>query len=327
MIIGFSLSPGGLLLPYHLGVLSSLQSRGFLEESTPLAGSSAGSIAVSSFCSGVNTEQTLEATIRVSDRCAELGGARGRLLPFLREEMENLLPSDAHEVVNERTGLVGLAHRELFPVNRPVLATNFETRDCLMDAVMDSSTFPFFSTNWPCRLVTRRGERMPRVVVDGFFSVPRERYGCPDFSHAASPTSKLSTISVQGATDTAAEKSDTMVEAVDECINFSEGLLSNCGKSLPDRVVTVAVFPHETVGLTASESHDSISPPPEEDSVEQMSNILKLATQASSRKELTDLYEKGLEDGERWATEEEQRDVDSMLDRRREFGVAVTDLN
>lgn len=321
MIVGYSLSPGGLLLPYHLGVLSSLQSRGFIDESTPLAGSSAGAIAVSSFSSGVTTEQTLEATIRVSDRCAELGGARGRLLPFLREEMENLLSGDAHEVVNERTGLVGLAHRELFPANRPVLATSFETRDCLMDAVMDSSTFPFFSTNWPCRLVSRRGERIPRVVVDGFFSVPRDRYGCPDFAHAVP---KQSAIAVQRAVDAAGERADGIVEITDTA---AAGLFSDCGKALPERVVTVSVFPHETVGLTASESHDSISPPPEEDSMGQMSNLLRLATQASTRKELTDLYEKGLEDGERWALEEEQRDFGLLTkERRNRFG-AASDLN
>jgi len=41
-MIGFSLSPGGLLLPYHMGVLSTLSDKGYITDKTPLAGSSAG---------------------------------------------------------------------------------------------------------------------------------------------------------------------------------------------------------------------------------------------------------------------------------------------
>ena len=162
MIIGYSLSPGGLLLPYHLGILEALSVNQYVTPSTPLAGSSAGSIAVCSHSVGISNPATLEATIRVSDHCLEQGGARGRLLPLLRHELDEMLPEDAHEIINNRPGLVGLAHRELWPRNRPVLATQFETRECLMDAVMDSSTFPFFSTNWPVRIVRRRGEKIPR---------------------------------------------------------------------------------------------------------------------------------------------------------------------
>jgi hypothetical protein len=45
-MIGFSLSPGGLLLPYHLGVLDALQYHSFLDDTTPIAGSSAGTCIV-----------------------------------------------------------------------------------------------------------------------------------------------------------------------------------------------------------------------------------------------------------------------------------------
>lgn len=41
--VGYSLSPGGLLLPYHLGALDALQYCRFLDDTTPIAGSSAGS--------------------------------------------------------------------------------------------------------------------------------------------------------------------------------------------------------------------------------------------------------------------------------------------
>ena len=40
MVVGFSLSPGGLLLPYHLGVLAALRESGRLDKTVPIAGSS-----------------------------------------------------------------------------------------------------------------------------------------------------------------------------------------------------------------------------------------------------------------------------------------------
>ena len=64
-----------------------------------------------------------------------------------------------------------LAHKELFPQNRNVLVTKFETRDDLIELVLDSCMFPFFSTP-PTRLRYKSGERIPRVTFDGFFKVP-----------------------------------------------------------------------------------------------------------------------------------------------------------
>lgn len=172
---GFSFSPGGLLFPYHLGVITSLEHHGRLTDPVHLAGASAGAIAVASHAAKTRPEKSLEAAFRVCDKCETQfsGKAIGNLLPLLKIEMEQVLSPDAHEVINERTGVVALAHRELFPNNRPVLTTNFETRDELIEAVCDSSMFPFFSTRFPVRLRYKNGEKIPRVIVDGFFSVPR----------------------------------------------------------------------------------------------------------------------------------------------------------
>lgn len=41
---GFSFSPGGLLFPYHLGVITSLEHHGRLTDQVHLAGASAGAI-------------------------------------------------------------------------------------------------------------------------------------------------------------------------------------------------------------------------------------------------------------------------------------------
>eukprot|EP00592_Proboscia_alata_P016825 CAMPEP_0194398970 /NCGR_PEP_ID=MMETSP0174-20130528/126402_1 /TAXON_ID=216777 /ORGANISM="Proboscia alata, Strain PI-D3" /LENGTH=262 /DNA_ID=CAMNT_0039195329 /DNA_START=20 /DNA_END=808 /DNA_ORIENTATION=+ len=190
MRIGFSLSPGGLLLPWHMGVLSSLEEQGYLTSATPLAGSSAGAIAVAAHAAGVSPWDTVEATIRLNGALCggaadDTGGggvaARGRLLPLLRTELEDMLPENVHELYNEREGTVGIAYREVFPVPKNVLRTAYDSKDDCIEAVCNSSMFPFFSTDWPC-VVRAPGNDLPyvpRLVVDGFFAVPRERFGCP----------------------------------------------------------------------------------------------------------------------------------------------------
>ena len=183
-MIGFSLSPGGLLLPYHLGVLASLSYHGHLTADTPLAGSSAGAIAVASHATGVAPHVALEASMGISAQCNPLFLARGGLMPSLWQQLDRLFCTDAHEIVNERPGLVGLAHLQLYPQNKPVLATqDFASRQALMDAVCDSSMFPYFTSNQPFRIVhpnKKKNGGLPRVTVDGVFTEPLWRFGCPD---------------------------------------------------------------------------------------------------------------------------------------------------
>ena len=173
--VGFSFSPGGLLFPYHLGVITSLEYHGKLSESVHIAGASAGAIAVACHASRTKSAQALEAMDRMCQACSTQfnGRAVGNLLPLLKVEMDRVLDPDAHTIINERQGTVVLAHKELFPQNRNVLVTKFETRDDLIESVLDSCMFPFFSTPFPARLRYKSGERIPRVTVDGFFTVPR----------------------------------------------------------------------------------------------------------------------------------------------------------
>ena len=151
---GYSFSSGGLLFPYHLGAITSLEYHGRITDPVHLAGASAGAIAVASHAARTPPARALEAAFRVCDECETRFGGRavGKLLPLLKEELENCFLPDAHEAINEREGVVAIAHRELFPNNRPVLTTPFETRDDLIEAVCDSSMFPFFSTPFPVRL-------------------------------------------------------------------------------------------------------------------------------------------------------------------------------
>jgi hypothetical protein len=83
---------------------------------------------------------------------------------------------------------------EIFPRRRPVLQTQFRDRFDLIGAVCHSSMFPFFTSNWPAIWDVSRSH--PRLVVDGVFTVPFERVGCPDFKMAGIDVNRTVRISV-----------------------------------------------------------------------------------------------------------------------------------
>ena len=263
MKIGFSLSPGGLMLPYHVGALAALEYNGFLDESSPLAGSSAGSIAVVSHACGIRPEAILEATIRVSDICSESGGARGRLLPLLKQQMNDLIDDDAFQRFCQRPGPTGVAFRQIFPTGVNYLQTSFQNKGDLIQATGFSCMFPFFATNWPCALDTSTTstplQRLPRLLVDGYFTVPQNRFGCPEFDMAQ--------IQV-------------------------------------DRTVAVAVFPSQVVDMGAFDDNDIISP---NNCNIPLGDFFRIATQSTSRKDLTAVYEQGWMDAENWCIQEGKR--------------------
>lgn len=260
MKVGFSLSPGGLMLPYHVGALAALQYHGFLNEHSPIAGSSAGSIAAVAHSCGINPLKTLEATIQVSDECAHLGGARGRLLPLLEERMNTLIDDEAFQRLCQRPGPTGVAFREIFPRPTNFLKTTFQSKDDVIQATRFSCMFPFFSTNWPCTLDTSSKNPLPRFMVDGYFTVPRERFGCPDFGMAHIPV---------------------------------------------DRTVALAVFPASTMDMTTAFPVNDIISPSGDDS--DLGTLVRIATQSTSRQDLTRVYEQGWKDAETWCADEKVR--------------------
>lgn len=259
MKIGYTLSPGGLMLPYHVGALAALQYNGLLTEISPLAGSSAGAIAVVAHSCGIDPRQVLELTIEVSDTTAQMGGARGRLLPLLKEKMNHLIDEEAFLKLCERPGPTGVAFREVFPRPTNILQTTFRDRADLIQSTCFSSMFPFFSTNWPCTLDT--SSPVARLVVDGFFTVPRDRFGCPDFA-------TMDNVQV-------------------------------------DRTVALAVFPSRVMNMVAFHPDDIISPSSSmDDTTPDLANLVRIATQSTSRHELTGVYEQGWKDAEKWCMKE-----------------------
>ena len=255
MKVAFSLCPGGLLLPYHLGALAALEYHGQLQPSTDqVGGSSAGAIATMTYGCGVRSTDILEATISLSDQCHQLGGARGRLLPLLQKEMQGRIGEKEFLYLQEERE-IGIAYTEIFPQQKSFLQKKFTNREDLFRAVSFSCMFPFFSTNWPCIIDTSSDGLLPRFMVDGYFSVPRERFGCPEFHDV-------------------------------------------------DRTVAISVFPKHIIGISAFDNADCISPDPDGLPLEE---LVRIATQASSREDLTKVYESGWEDAERWCNVQDDR--------------------
>ncbi len=190
-------------------------------------------------------------------------------MPTLRNELRRLLPMDADTIVNERPGAVGLAHLELFPNMHPVLQTQkFQSRDSLIDAVCDSSMFPYFTSNKPFRLVRRRGQAVPRVVVDGVFTEPLWRFGCPDM-----------------------EKTLPQTASIDRCVSVSVFPME-----LVDVRLTVKGNNHR---------RNVISPKLEMNVISQVGRLGLLACTPGTPRELIRLYDDGWMDAERWVREEE----------------------
>ena len=212
--------------------------------------------------------------MRISAQCSPAFLAQGRLERSLWQQLDTLFPANAAAVVNERPGLVGLAHYQLYPTpSHSVLATQqFASRQALMHAVCDSSMFPYFTRNRPFRVV--RNGRKPRVTVDGVFTEPLWRFGCPDM-----------------------QKHDHHQQ------------LTNL-----KRTVCVSVFPQEVVGLQLASKHknDVIAPPLQAHNiVGQATHLALLMCTPGRRRDLTKLYENGWQDAERWVRKEETNVVHS----------------
>jgi hypothetical protein len=370
MKLGFSLSPGGLLLPYHMGALQCLEYERFLEpHQSIVAGSSAGSIAAMAYGCGISPQRALEGTIEISDRCATMGRAQGKLLPLLEEQMESLVgeqefayllgggggrggESDRnrssvmmntvdgnfdnfdHDVnhhdddidvalpdVSTTTTNIGIAYTQIFPQRKGYLQRSFVNRNDLFRAVRFSCMFPFFTTPWPCLVDTDRTKRwIPRLMVDGYFSVPRDQFGC-HFLCDKTTTSSTSTITtaldytnindlIVGTDQTGKNRNRIRQRP------SSSTSSSSSNPTLADRTIAISCFPQDVIGMTAFSPDNCISPAlssiTSEETTNQMgstsvSNLFRVATQPTSRKELTDIFELGYQNAEVWCRNEVTR--------------------
>ncbi|EOA38013.1 hypothetical protein CARUB_v10009483mg [Capsella rubella] len=154
---GFSFSAAGLLFPYHLGVAQLLIEKGYIKETTPLAGSSAGAIVCAVITSGASMQEALEATKELAADCRRNGTAF-RLGAVLRESMERLLPDDIHIRSN---GRIRVAITRVFWRPRGLLVDQFDSKSDLIDAIFTSSFIPGYLAPRPATMFRNR------VCVDG----------------------------------------------------------------------------------------------------------------------------------------------------------------
>ncbi|PWA90544.1 acyl transferase/acyl hydrolase/lysophospholipase [Artemisia annua] len=154
---GFSFSAAGLLFPYHLGVAKYLIENGYIKDTTPLAGSSAGAIVCAVVASGATMEEALQATKILAEDCRSRGTAF-RLGAVLREVLEQFLPEDAHIRSN---GRVRVAVTQILWRPRGLLVDQFDSREDLINAVITSSFIPGYLAPRPAILFRNR------LCVDG----------------------------------------------------------------------------------------------------------------------------------------------------------------
>ncbi|KAK6805344.1 hypothetical protein RDI58_003129 [Solanum bulbocastanum] len=154
---GFSFSAAGLLFPYHLGVAKLLIEKGYIKETTPLAGSSAGAIVCAVIASGASMQEALDATKILAQDC-RLKGTAFRLGAVLREVLERFLPDDAHIRCN---GRIRVAVTQILWRPRGLLVDQFDSKEDLVNAVFTSSFIPGYLAPRPATFFRNR------LCIDG----------------------------------------------------------------------------------------------------------------------------------------------------------------
>ncbi|KAK6916014.1 hypothetical protein RJ641_018875 [Dillenia turbinata] len=154
---GFSFSAAGLLFPYHLGAAQLLIENGYIKETTPLAGSSAGAIVCAVIASGNSMQDALKATKILAADC-RLKGTAFRLGAVLRGVLDDFLPVDVHVKSN---GRVRVAVTQILWRPRGLLVDQFDSKEDLIDAVFTSSFIPGYLAPRPVTMYRKR------ICIDG----------------------------------------------------------------------------------------------------------------------------------------------------------------
>ncbi|KAK3271487.1 hypothetical protein CYMTET_20166 [Cymbomonas tetramitiformis] len=148
-IFGFSFSPGALLMPYHVGVAQELAELSFINDTTPLAGTSAGSILVSCIAGGVPYD-SMTAALKELIGDLRQNGTLGRVAPLLRTFLEELLPADIHTRMTQRSISVGITKVQYGNNQRPLRGLtirNFYSKEDVINAITASGWTPFWIGN------------------------------------------------------------------------------------------------------------------------------------------------------------------------------------
>ncbi|AFZ81734.1 hypothetical protein BEWA_011520 [Theileria equi strain WA] len=144
--IGFSFSPCGFMIPYHVGVLNLLSELNIVNMTTPLSGASSGSISIVSL-SLLNDFPFLMNLIEELSNDALIHGTHHRLDSLITKFFNKYLQENCHEFINSRIGTIVLAYSRLgFCRFKPVLVSKFSNSTDLRDCLRVSSYIPILSS-------------------------------------------------------------------------------------------------------------------------------------------------------------------------------------
>lgn len=138
--LSFGFSAGGMLFPYYCGVSSALADGGLLTADTRLGGASAGSLIAACIKSGMPFDEIIEHCLRLMHDC-RTNGTRGRLGPVLEKFLTKYLPEDAHDRCKDKAYI---AVTKALPYVKPILVSDFYSRDDLIRALMTSCHIPWY---------------------------------------------------------------------------------------------------------------------------------------------------------------------------------------
>ncbi|KAK2196281.1 bifunctional Patatin-like phospholipase domain-containing protein/Acyl transferase-acyl hydrolase-lysophospholipase [Babesia duncani] len=144
--LGWCFSPCGFLVPYHLGILTFLCDYNIINMTVPLVGGSAGALAVAGAVT-VSDYFTMFKQTEVLHKDAIVNGTRYRLDEMVTSHLNEHLPLDAHEDINNRIGTVTItwSSRKWFGF-KGHFDSKFENWQELRDALRVSCNIPRFST-------------------------------------------------------------------------------------------------------------------------------------------------------------------------------------
>lgn len=140
--LGYSFTPGGLLLPYYTGVISALSDLGLLEAGTPVAGASLGAIASAMTVSGLAFEEIMEANKCLQTEIIQKG-ALWKLADILQNTLMEVLPADIHIRASGRVAIAVTIYQPWKPLQGEILE-EFADKEDFVDAIVASCYIPFY---------------------------------------------------------------------------------------------------------------------------------------------------------------------------------------
>ena len=142
MIRSVSLSGCGWLIPYHVGVLKCLVERGIVcKDRTVLSGVSGGAIVAAGLASNIDLNDVSRLMREGADRIRNTMNGRfvGNMRHVLEEMLDDVLPSNAHEMASHRVKIGVLTPRLHCKV-----VSEFDSKKDLIHACLASSHIPFY---------------------------------------------------------------------------------------------------------------------------------------------------------------------------------------